>query len=102
MKIDTVQQRTRKPSLIVFGATRCPAARRFGEMTAAARVHRRNQLETRRIGDASLGPRDADAASLKRLPKGFECRAVELRQLVKEQNAYYITRVAREGIASQG
>ena len=87
MKIDTVQQRTRKPSLIVFRATRCPAARRLGEMTAAAWVHRRNQVESRGIGDASLGPRDADAARLKRLPKGFECRAVELRQLVKKQDA---------------
>ena len=34
-----------------------------------------------------MGARDADAAGLKRLPKGFKCRAVELRQLVKEKDA---------------
>ena len=56
-------------------------------MTAAARVHRRDQLEPRRVGDVPLGAGDADAAGLERLRQRFECRAVELRQFVEKQDA---------------
>ena len=42
MKIDAVQQRARQPALVVLRATRRAAAAALGEMTAAARVHRRD------------------------------------------------------------
>ena len=87
MKIDAVHQRTRQPRLIIFGAAWRPAAGQFGEVTAAARVHRGDQLEPGWVGDVALGTGDADATSLNRLAQRFECRPVELRQLVEEQDA---------------
>ena len=60
-------------------------------MTASAWVHCRYQLEPGWIGDVSLGPRDADAASLERLAERFECGTVELRQFVEEKQPYYTT-----------
>ena len=56
-------------------------------MTAPARVHRCNQLESRGIGDVYLGAGDANPARLERLPKGFECGAVKLRQFIEKQDA---------------
>ena len=83
---------TREPGLIIFCAARCPAAGRFGEMTASARVHRRDQLEPGRVGDVPLGAGDADVAGLQRLAKRFKCRAVELWQLVEQKQPHYTNR----------
>jgi len=55
-------------------------------MTAPAWVHRRDKLEPGWIGDVSLGPGDADAAGLERLPERLESRTVKLGQLVKKQH----------------
>ena len=77
------------PRLIVGGAARRPAAgqRRIAEMAAAARVHRRDQLDPRREGDMGVGAGDADVAGLERLAKRIEHRALEFGQLVEEQDA---------------
>jgi hypothetical protein len=56
-------------------------------MPAAARIHRSDQLEPCRVSDVPLGASDVDAASLERLAKRFECRPVELRQLVEKKDA---------------
>ena len=67
-------------------------------MAAAARVHRRDQLKARRIGDVPLGTGDADAACLERLAQRFERRAVELGQFVEKQHPLMCERdLARPG-----
>ena len=50
MKVDAVEQRTGHARLVIGGAARRAAARERGiaEMAAAARVHRRDQLDARR------------------------------------------------------
>jgi hypothetical protein len=58
-------------------------------MAAAARVHRRDQLKARRIGDVPLSTGDADAAGLERLAQRLERSAIEFGQFVEEQIAYY-------------
>src|SRR6516165_6758564 len=87
MKIDAVEQRAREPCSIIFCAARRLPAGQFGKMTAAARVHRSDQLEPRRVGDVPLGAGDVDAAGLQRLAERFECSAVELRELVEKKDA---------------
>ena len=76
MKVDPVEQRARHLGLIIGGAARRPAARQRGiaEMAAAARVHRRDQLDPRREGDMRVGAGDADAAGLERLAQRIEHR----------------------------
>ena len=56
-------------------------------MAAAARVHRRDQLDPRREGDVGVGAGDADLAGLERLAQRIEHRALEFGQLVEEQHA---------------
>ena len=89
MEVDAVEQRSRHPRLIIGGAARRPAAgqRRIAQMAAAARVHRRDQLDPRREGDMGVGAGDADAAGLERLAQRIEHRPLEFGQLVEEQHA---------------
>jgi hypothetical protein len=63
VQVDAVEQRPRHLGLIIGGAARRAAAgqRRIAEMAAAARVHRRDQLDPRREGDVGVGAGDADA-----------------------------------------
>ena len=82
MQVDAVEERTRQPALVIFGAAWRAPATGFGEMAAAARVHRRNQLKPRRIGDVPVGPGDADTPALEWLAQRFERSAVELRNYV--------------------
>ena len=56
-------------------------------MAAAARIHRRDQHEARRIGDAMIGARDRDFAGLERLAQRVERVRLEFRQLVEKQHA---------------
>ncbi len=56
-------------------------------MPAAARVHRRHQLDARGEGDVRVGARDGDPARLDRLAQGVEHRAAEFGELVEEQYA---------------
>src|SRR5689334_3975850 len=89
MQVDTVEQGTRNPSLIVSGATGGTAAGERGvtEMTASAWVHRRDQLNARRERDVRVGAGDTDIARLKRLPERIEDWSLELGQLVEEEHA---------------
>ena len=68
-------------------------------MTAATRVHRRDQLEAGGVGDVVVGARDRDPAGLERLAQRFEDRAAELRQFVEEEHALVRERdLARPGM----
>ena len=68
-------------ALVVGGAARRAAAgeRGIAEMAAAARVHRRDELDARREGDMGVGAGDVDFAGLERLAQRIEHRALELR-----------------------
>jgi hypothetical protein len=60
---------------------------RFVGRAAAARVHRRDQLESRRIDDAVVGARDRHFAGLNRLAQAVQHLGLELRQFVEEEHA---------------
>ena len=91
MQVDAVEQRAGQPRLIFGGAARvrpAPAGKaRIAGAAAAARVHRGDQHEARRIGDAVIGARDRDLAGLQRLAQRVERLRREFRQLVEEQHA---------------
>jgi hypothetical protein len=53
-------------------------------MAAAARVHRRDQHEAGRIGNAVIGAGHRDLAVLQRLAQRIEHARIELRQFVEE------------------
>ena len=88
-EIDAVEQRARELALVVEAAARRAAAGAAGlhQMAAAAGVHRRHELEARRIGDMGIGARHRHAARFQRLAQRLERGAIELRQLVEEQHA---------------
>ena len=56
-------------------------------MAAAARVHRRDELDPRREGHVRVGAGDADVAGLQRLAERIQHRALELGEFVEEQHA---------------
>ncbi len=56
-------------------------------MAAAARIHRRDQHEAGRVGDAVIGPAHRDLAVLQRLAQRIQHARIELRQFVEEQHA---------------
>src|SRR3546814_10329770 len=56
-------------------------------MAAAARVHRRDELDARGEGDVGVGARDADLARLERLAQRIEHPALEFGKLIQEQHA---------------
>ena len=88
LQIDAIEKWSRKPRLVVCGAARPPLAGLPRRAAAAlAGVHRRDQLEPRRVGDAMIGARDHDLAGLERLAQRIEHVRVELRQLVEKQHA---------------
>ena len=71
LHVDPVKQRARDAGLVFFGAVLPPAAGEAGltGMTAAAGVHRGDQLDARRIGNAVIGPGDGNLSGLERLAK---------------------------------
>ena len=90
-EVEPVDKRPRKAAEILGDAAlvgRAPAgeARLVGR-AAAAGVHRRDQLEARRIDDAVVGARDRDFAGLDRLAQAVENLRLELRQFVEEEHA---------------
>ncbi len=91
MQVDAVEQRTGNALLIIGGAARvgAAAAGKAGLVgaAAAARVHRRDQHESRRIGDAVIGARDRNLAGFEGLAQRVERLRLELQQLVEEQHA---------------
>ena len=89
MKVNPVEQRSGKPSLI-FRRTPWPAradVSRFTCMAAATRVHCRDKLNARRECHVGIGPGDIDLPGFKRLTQRIEHRALEFRKLVEEQHA---------------
>jgi hypothetical protein len=56
-------------------------------MAAAARIHRRDQHEARRVGGPMVGAHDRHLADLKRLAQRVERLRLEFRQLIEKQHA---------------
>lgn len=87
-QIDPVHQRARDARLIIPGAAVDPAALAgitgLIGVAAAARVHRRDQHEARRVSDAVIGARHRDLAVLQGLAQRIQHTRIELRQFVEE------------------
>jgi hypothetical protein len=70
-QVDAVEERPREAGLVLRHAALvrlAPAGKaRLGRLAAAARVHRRDELEPGRVGDAVVGARDHHLAALDRL-----------------------------------
>src|SRR5437763_13111483 len=86
MQIDAVEERPGNARLVFLGAARRTTAGTagLGEIAAAARVHRRDELHARREGDMAVGARDADATGFERLAQRLEGGTVELRNYVAD------------------
>ena len=72
-KVDPVKKRPRNPGLIVLraaGSARTGGG--AGPSPTAAGVHRRDQLEARRIAHMPVGPRDDRFARFERLAQAVE------------------------------
>ncbi len=76
MQIDAIEQRAGQPHLIIGGAANVGSAlagiARIAGAAASAWVHRRDQHEARRIGDAVIGAGDGDIAGLQRLTQRIQ------------------------------
>ena len=79
MQIDAVEQRPGNALLVIAGAFGRAAAGlgRIGKITAAAGIHRRDQLKARRIAHMSVGPRHHRFAAFNRLAQAVEHAALE-------------------------
>jgi len=91
MQVDAIEQWSGYARLVI-GAAACVRPAPAGEpwligFAAAARVHRRDQHETRWIGDAVIGARDRHLAAFERLAQRIERLRLEFREFVKEQHA---------------
>jgi len=101
--VDAVEERSGDPAPIardLVGSTAAPAAV-MSEIAARARIHRRDELEPG--GEVALAERarDRHPARLERFAKYFEHTAVELRELVEEQDAPVRKRnLPRPGVAA--
>ena len=86
------KKRARDLRLVIHRTARHAAARQGGivEIAEAARVHRRDQLEPRRIGHVCVGPCDHGAPRFERLAQRFQRTAVEFEQLVEKQRAVMV------------
>jgi hypothetical protein len=89
MKVDPVEQGAGNARLVVGGAFgRAAASQRWiAQMAAAARVHRRDQLDPRGERDVGIGSRDRHFAGFERLAQRIERAALEFGQFVEEQHA---------------
>src|SRR5438270_8312420 len=79
MDIDSVQQGTRKPRLIVACAFGRPPAgpRRIGKMPAAAGIHRGDKLKARRISHMRVRASDHGRTRLDWLPQRIQDGSLE-------------------------
>lgn len=89
MQIDAVEHRTRYARLVIVAAFR-----RAGtfltvhpQIAATARVHRRDQLKLRGIGDVHADAGDGHFARFQRLAQGIQSGARKFGQFVQKQNA---------------
>jgi hypothetical protein len=89
VQVDAVQQRAGDLAQVLLDLRRRAAAGppRIGAVSAGARVHRRHQDEVGREGRGPQRPADRHAAVLQGLAQHLQRLAVELRQLVEEQDA---------------
>ncbi len=87
--VEAVEERPREAVAVARDPLRRARALRTGiaARTARAQVHRSDELEARGEADAARRPSDEDLAVFERLPQRFEGRALELRQLVEQQDA---------------
>ena len=90
-EIEAIEERAGKAAEILrhaalVGRALAGVARLVGR-AAAAGVHRRDQLEPRRIDDAMVGARDRHFAGLDRLAQAVQDLGLELRQFVEEEDA---------------
>jgi hypothetical protein len=81
MHVDAVEQGSGNARLVIAGAFGGAAAaqRRIAEIAAAARVHRRHQLEARRMAHMGIGARHHRLAGLDRLAQAVQHAALKLR-----------------------
>src|SRR5438067_553931 len=89
LDVDAIGKRAGNASAVARNALRRAAAAvaAISAMTARARVHRRDELETRRKLHLPRRPRNGYPAALDRLAQRLEDVAVEFRKLVQEQYA---------------
>ena len=88
MQIDTVEQRTGNPCLIIATTGRCAGTGPLliTQKATSAGIHRRDKLEPGRIGDMHIGPGHRNAAGFHRLTQRLQRGALKLRQLVEKQH----------------
>ena len=82
MQVDPIHQRAGQPRLIVGGAAQVRPALQVKPAPTRGRsgkIHRGDQHEARRIGDAVVRARDRDLAELQRLAQQIERARIELR-----------------------
>ena len=88
-QVDAVQQRPADATHVALRLARRAAAgaHRIAVPATAAGVHGRDELQPRRVAHRTVGPHDLHGAVLERLAQRVEHVAVELGQLVEEQDA---------------
>ncbi len=88
-QVYAVSQRPRDPAAIAVDRRRgAAAAAVLGTRVAArTRVHRRDQLEPRRVDRRPADPRDRHMPVLHRLPERLQRGSIELGQLVEKEHA---------------
>jgi hypothetical protein len=109
VQVDAVNERAGNARLVIGRAARIGAAAAgvtgLAGMPAAARIHRRDQHEARRVGDPMVGARNRNLAGLERLAQRVERLRLEFRQLVEEQHAVvrerYFARPRMQSAADQ-
>ena len=86
MQIDPIEQRPRNTTTIAANLVRRAFAFAAGvpEIATGTRIHRGNELESRRKCRLSRRPGNMDASRFDRLPKHFEHPAVPFRQLIEK------------------
>ena len=86
LQINTIQQGSGDALTItlylIYSAATSPVL--IAEKAAGARVHGRDQLETRGEYGLTCGTGNSDAAGLHRLSQGFECLTLEFRQFIEK------------------
>jgi len=88
VQVEPIEQRASKSSAVARNRrfSTAAAARAIAGVAAGARIHGGDELETRREFALPRGTRDGDAAGLERLAERLERGALELGELVEEQD----------------
>ena len=85
---EPVQHRPRHTRALGASTFQGPSAGsgRVAKIATATGIHRRKQLESRRLGDVMIGPRHHDLPSLQRLSQRIDGQLGEFSKLLKERN----------------